>query len=76
MSITAAAIPVVGDIVKTALPVVGDIVKSIAPLVKPFTDALAKKIAGEEPKPESTAPKLTYTATEERKITYDFQKSA
>ncbi|EFQ61665.1 MULTISPECIES: hypothetical protein [Pseudomonas] len=43
-----AALPVVGDLLKTALPVVGDIVKAVTPLIQPFADAVAKKIGTEE----------------------------
>ncbi|PQZ88030.1 hypothetical protein CQ048_19565 [Pseudomonas trivialis] len=50
----AAAIPLVGDLLKAAIPVVGEVVKAVAPLLQPFADALGKKIGGESQKVESS----------------------
>ena len=67
----AAALPLVGDLIKTALPVVGDIVKAVTPLLQPFADGAAKKIFGDDPAEEASTAKLTFEAPESTKITYN-----
>ena len=68
-----AAIPVVGDLLKTALPLVGDIVKAVAPLIQPFADALAKKIGSEDVESPDTPIKFADTLQIE-KLTINFKQ--